>query len=63
LQVQLVQQWRVVPFLDPGLPAELLPADWPGPAAAESFRTAHGCFHSDAQAHWAQLMRVAEQRV
>jgi phenylacetic acid degradation operon negative regulatory protein len=62
-QVQLVQQWRVVPFLDPGLPAQLLPEDWPVPSAAESFRTAHGCFHSDAQAHWAQLMRVAEQRV
>jgi phenylacetic acid degradation operon negative regulatory protein len=62
-QVQLVQQWRVVPFLDPGLPAQLLPEDWPGPAAAEYFRTAHGFFHSDAQAHWARLMLLAEQRV
>jgi phenylacetic acid degradation operon negative regulatory protein len=62
-QVQLVQQWRVVPFLDPGLPAELLPPDWPGPAAAETFRTSHGRYHRDAQVHWSRLMQAAEQRV
>jgi phenylacetic acid degradation operon negative regulatory protein len=22
--------WRVIPYVDPGLPAEWLPADWPG---------------------------------
>jgi phenylacetic acid degradation operon negative regulatory protein len=58
-----VQQWRVVPFLDPGLPAELLPADWPGPAAAECFRTAHRFLHHEAQEHWARLMQTAERRV
>ncbi|WP_158088808.1 PaaX family transcriptional regulator C-terminal domain-containing protein [Thermoactinospora rubra] len=29
--------WRKFPYLDPGLPEELLPADWPGRAAAELF--------------------------
>jgi phenylacetic acid degradation operon negative regulatory protein len=62
-QVQLVQQWRVVPFLDPGLPAQLLPVDWPGPAAAESFRDSHRGYHREAQAHWARLMHLAAQRV
>ncbi|GAA5163731.1 PaaX family transcriptional regulator C-terminal domain-containing protein [Pseudonocardia eucalypti] len=29
--------WRRLPFLDPGLPPELLPRDWPGVRAAELF--------------------------
>ena len=34
---QLVHGWRKFLFLDPGLPHELLPDDWPGIAAAEFF--------------------------
>jgi phenylacetic acid degradation operon negative regulatory protein len=25
-----VDAWRVIPYVDPGLPAAWLPADWPG---------------------------------
>ena len=32
-----VYHWRKFPYLDPGLPIELLPADWPGYRAAELF--------------------------
>lgn len=28
--VRLIDAWRVLPYRDPGLPAALLPADWPG---------------------------------
>ncbi|MCK2242017.1 MULTISPECIES: PaaX family transcriptional regulator C-terminal domain-containing protein [unclassified Crossiella] len=35
--VRLLTAWRRLPYLDPGLPAELLPADWPGAEAAELF--------------------------
>jgi len=35
--VRVVTAWRRLPFLDPGLPAELLPADWHGARAAELF--------------------------
>lgn len=28
--VRAVDRWRVIPYVDPGLPAECLPADWPG---------------------------------
>lgn len=35
----LVHEWRKFLFRDPGLPDELLPADWPGRAAAGFFRT------------------------
>jgi phenylacetic acid degradation operon negative regulatory protein len=34
---RLVHEWRKFLFDDPGLPAELLPADWPGTPAAELF--------------------------
>jgi len=33
----LVHEWRKFLFSDPGLPAELLPADWPGHDAARFF--------------------------
>lgn len=33
----LVHEWRKFLFSDPGLPPALLPADWPGPAAAAAF--------------------------
>lgn len=32
--VRALTDWRRLPYLDPGLPAELLPADWPGRRAA-----------------------------
>jgi phenylacetic acid degradation operon negative regulatory protein len=34
---ELVHEWRKFLFSDPGLPRELLPADWPGDRAAEFF--------------------------
>ncbi|AGS72373.1 PaaX family transcriptional regulator C-terminal domain-containing protein [Streptomyces collinus] len=33
--------WRHLPYTDPGLPAHLLPADWPGVRSAEVFRGLH----------------------
>lgn len=33
----LLHAWRKFLFADPGLPAELLPSDWPGTVAAEFF--------------------------
>ncbi|HET8661530.1 MAG TPA: PaaX family transcriptional regulator C-terminal domain-containing protein [Micromonosporaceae bacterium] len=35
--VRLLTDWRRLPYLDPGLPPELLPAGWPGAQAAELF--------------------------
>jgi len=37
VRFRLVHEWRKFLFTDPGLPAELLPADWPGHVAAEFF--------------------------
>lgn len=33
--------WRRLPYADPGLPRELLPADWPGDRAAAVFTELH----------------------
>lgn len=35
--VRTLTDWRRLPYLDPGLPAEVLPADWQGSRAAEVF--------------------------
>ena len=37
MRSELVHEWRKFLFVDPGLPAELLPPRWPGKEAAELF--------------------------
>ena len=51
----LVHQWRRFPFLDPRLPASLLPDGWPGPAAAEVFASRHRLWQPAAQRSWHRL--------
>ncbi len=36
-----LDSWRHLPYADPGLPARLLPADWPGARSAALFRALH----------------------
>ncbi|WP_028813649.1 PaaX family transcriptional regulator [Streptomyces flavidovirens] len=36
-----LDSWRRLPYADPGLPAELLPADWPGARSAAVFAGLH----------------------
>jgi phenylacetic acid degradation operon negative regulatory protein len=40
-QTSMVHAWRKFPFLDPDLPMELLPRQWPRDAAHELFRHRH----------------------
>ncbi|MFP3579104.1 PaaX family transcriptional regulator C-terminal domain-containing protein [Arthrobacter sp. fls2-241-R2A-200] len=35
--VQCIDRWRVIPYLDPGLPLAFLPDDWPGAQGVELF--------------------------
>lgn len=58
-QVRLVHAWRRFPFLDPELPAELLPERWAGSRAAELFTTLHERWDAPARAAWADLARRA----
>ena len=39
-RTELVHRWRLFLFTDPGLPADVLPPNWPRPAAAAAFRSA-----------------------
>jgi len=43
--------WRRLPFLDPGLPAELLPADWHGLRAARTFAALRARLATPARAY------------
>ncbi|HEY4004709.1 MAG TPA: PaaX family transcriptional regulator C-terminal domain-containing protein [Pseudonocardia sp.] len=54
-QVQLVHAWRRFPFLDPQLPAQLLPGGWAGTQARELFHDRHEHWAGAAGAHWDQL--------
>jgi phenylacetic acid degradation operon negative regulatory protein len=54
-QVRLVHAWRRMPFIDPRLPAELLPPDWIGATAADTFRDRHDAWSATAQAAWAAM--------
>lgn len=51
----LVHRWRRFPFLDPELPPELLPEDWPAQSAIERFGTRRAELLDSARAWWATL--------
>jgi phenylacetic acid degradation operon negative regulatory protein len=58
-QIRLVHEWRRFPFLDPRLPARLLPQNWSGAKAAGLFHTRHADWHPAAQRHWEHLIGEA----
>lgn len=55
-QTMLVHQWRRFPFLDPRLPVDLLPDEWPGQQAAAVFRSQHERWGPAARRCWASLV-------
>jgi phenylacetic acid degradation operon negative regulatory protein len=54
-QALLVHAWRRFPFLDPDLPAELLPDRWPRRRAHALFHGRHQRWHAKATEYFAQL--------
>jgi phenylacetic acid degradation operon negative regulatory protein len=54
-QTLLVHAWRRFPFLDPDLPAELLPADWPRDRAHSLFTDRHERWSAGADTYFEQL--------
>lgn len=58
-QIHLVHTWRRFPFLDPQLPAELLPEAWAGTRAADLFTDLHARWHGPAQEQWTRLVGSA----
>jgi len=55
MQTLLVHAWRKFPFLDPDLPAELLPAGWPRRRAYELFTGRHGRWQPAARSYFESL--------
>ncbi|HEY5987494.1 MAG TPA: PaaX family transcriptional regulator C-terminal domain-containing protein [Streptosporangiaceae bacterium] len=49
--VRVLTDWRRLPYLDPGLPAELLPPGWAGSGAATVFFSLQSLLADAAQAH------------
>jgi phenylacetic acid degradation operon negative regulatory protein len=54
-QTLLVHAWRKFPFLDPDLPAALLPARWPRERAHALFVDRHERWRAAARAHFESL--------
>jgi phenylacetic acid degradation operon negative regulatory protein len=53
--VRAVTAWRRLPYLDPGLPKALLPADWPESAAARLFAELNAALAAPARDHVASI--------
>jgi phenylacetic acid degradation operon negative regulatory protein len=49
--VRVLTDWRQLPYLDPGLPVELLPGNWIGVRAAELFFALQARLEEPARAH------------
>jgi phenylacetic acid degradation operon negative regulatory protein len=49
--LRVLTRWRRLPFIDPGLPLEALPRDWPGEAAWHLFLEARGALEPGAVRH------------
>jgi len=54
--VRALTDWRRLPYLDPGLPAELLPEGWAGVRAAEMFFALRSRLAEPAGAHVARVL-------
>lgn len=54
--VPLVTQWRQLPYLDPGLPRELLPDSWHGRAAESLFMQLHERWSVSSRRHAENLL-------
>jgi phenylacetic acid degradation operon negative regulatory protein len=54
--VRVLTDWRRLPYLDPGLPAELLPPDWIGIRAASLFFTLQSRLEQAARAHVSRVI-------
>jgi phenylacetic acid degradation operon negative regulatory protein len=55
--VRLLTDWRRLPYLDPGLPAELLPEGWVGIRAAELFFALRALLEEPARAYVKSVSR------
>jgi phenylacetic acid degradation operon negative regulatory protein len=60
--VRVVTDWRRLPYLDPGLPDELLPQAWVGLRATEEFFALRALLEEPARAYVGRVIAVAAAR-
>lgn len=49
--VHLIDRWRVLPYIDPGLPPSMLPVDWPGRRSFDEFARLSSALREPAWEH------------
>ena len=54
--MRVLTDWRQLPYLDPGLPADLLPEGWIGIRAAEEFFALRSMLEEPARAYVTRVM-------
>lgn len=57
-RTRLIHEYRMFPFKDPGLPVELLPADWKGRQAHDLFLAGFGLLRDPAVTHYRQVLQA-----
>lgn len=57
--VRAVDDWRPLPYLDPGLPPDVLPAAWPGTAGVARFAALRGALAAPAAAYVREVVARA----
>ncbi|MFI7482810.1 PaaX family transcriptional regulator C-terminal domain-containing protein [Kocuria sp. M1R5S2] len=58
--ITMVTEWRRLPYLDPGLPLELLPEGWHGMVAERLFGELHRQLQAPAEVHARRVLAGAE---
>ncbi|SMY00857.1 transcriptional regulator, PaaX family [Brevibacterium sp. 239c] len=51
LWLRCVDDWKTIPYVDPGLPPSALPADWPGMRSVALFGRLRAAYSEPARAH------------
>ena len=59
-QAQITHQWRRFPFIDPGLPAELQPSEWPGQQARTLYRRLRAQWKGPAVKRWREFSELGD---
>lgn len=54
--VTLIDAWRAIPYLDPGLPETMLPEDWPGQESRQRFLEISGSYEGRARRYASLLL-------
>jgi len=59
-RLELVHRWRKFLFLDPGLPDEMLPSDWLGDRAADTFLRHYRALEGPGWRYWEHLVSATD---